>query len=32
LNDAYHLNPMRITRPDTRQTQTDQKITAAEMQ
>jgi probable phosphoglycerate mutase len=32
LNDAYHLNPMRVTRPDTRQTQTDQKITAAEMQ
>lgn len=32
LNDAYHLNPMRITRPETRQTQTDQKITAAEMQ
>lgn len=32
LNDAYHLNPMRVTRPDTRQTQTNQKITAAEMQ
>jgi probable phosphoglycerate mutase len=32
LNDAYHLNPMRITRPDSRQTQADQKITAAEMQ
>ncbi len=32
LNDAYHLNPMRITRPDTRQSQADQKITAAEMQ
>ncbi len=32
LNDAYHLNPMRVTRPDTRQAQTDQKITAAEMQ
>lgn len=32
LNDAYHLNPMRITRPETRQTQNDQKITAAEMQ
>lgn len=32
LNDAYHLNPMRVTRPDTRQTQNDQKITAAEMQ
>lgn len=32
LNDAYHLNPMRVTRPETRQMQTDQKITAAEMQ
>lgn len=32
LNDAYHLNPMRITRPETRQVKTDQKITAAEMQ
>lgn len=32
LNDAYHLNPMRVTRPDTKQTQADQKITAAEMQ
>jgi 2,3-bisphosphoglycerate-dependent phosphoglycerate mutase len=32
LNDSYHLNPMRVTRPDTRQTQADQKITAAEMQ
>lgn len=32
LNDAYHLNPMRVTRPDTRQAQADQKITAAEMQ
>lgn len=32
LNDAYHLNPMRVTRPDTRQTTADQKITAAEMQ
>ena len=32
LNDAYHLNPMRITRPETWQTRTDQKITAAEMQ
>lgn len=32
LNDAYHLNPMRVTRPDTKQAQADQKITAAEMQ
>lgn len=32
LNDAYHLNPMRVTRPDTRQATADQKITAAEMQ
>lgn len=32
LNDAYHLNPMRVVRPETRQTKADQKITAAEMQ
>lgn len=32
LNDAYHLNPMRVTRPDSKQAQADQKITAAEMQ
>ncbi len=32
LNDAYHLNPMRVTQPETKQTRADQKITAAEMQ
>jgi hypothetical protein len=32
LNDAYHLNPMRVMRPETRQVQADQRIEAAEMQ